>query len=125
MPIQWPEPFGLSMAEAMACGTPVIAFRRGSVPEVIKDGKTGFIVDNSAEMIMSIGKLGSIRRKDCRDHVVKNFTHEIMVDNYERVLNEIVSKKTKKSVSRKPSRKLYDDISNISRRLIGDSDIRR
>ena len=63
-PIQWDEPFGLSMAEANSCGTPVVAFRRGSVPEVVDDGKSGYIVDNSAEMIMAIEKLDKINRKD-------------------------------------------------------------
>lgn len=122
MPIQWQEPFGLSMAEAMACGTPVIAFNRGSVPEVIKNGKTGFIVDNSAEMIMAIDKLDSIRRRDCHEHVKKNFTYEIMVDNYERTLENIISNTTKKTSGRRRSgRKLYDDFSRISRRLIGDN----
>ncbi|MEO5499155.1 MAG: glycosyltransferase family 4 protein, partial [Candidatus Saccharimonadales bacterium] len=77
MPIQWQEPFGLSMAEANACGTPVIAFRRGSVPEVILDKKTGFIVDNSAEMIMAINKIDTIKRRACRDHVEKKFTEAI------------------------------------------------
>jgi glycosyltransferase involved in cell wall biosynthesis len=90
MPIQWQEPFGLSMVEAGACGTPVIAFNRGSVPEIIKDGKTGFIVDNSAEMIMAIDKLGKIRRRDCTEHIKKHFTDKIMVNEYERVLEETI-----------------------------------
>lgn len=89
MPIQWQEPFGLSMIEANACGTPVIAFRRGSVPEIIKDGKTGFIVDNSAEMILSIEKIGSLKRKDCRDHTLRHFTQHRMVKNYESALLKI------------------------------------
>lgn len=125
MPIQWQEPFGLSMAEANACGTPVIAFNRGSVPEVIRDNKTGFIVDNSAEMIMAIEKLDSINRRDCHEHVKNNFTHEIMVNNYERVLDEIVNQSSSSPSSRRPSRKLYVDLSNISRRLIGDGGLRR
>ncbi len=95
MPIQWQEPFGLSMAEANACGTPVIAFRRGSVPEVIQDKKTGFIVDNSAEMIMAINKIDTIKRKACREHVEKNFTEEIMVKKYESALKNIINEKTK------------------------------
>lgn len=89
-PIQWDEPFGLSMAEANSCGTPVVAFRRGSVPEVVDDGKSGYIVDNSAEMIMAIEKLNKINRKDCAARVRKHFSEEIMVSNYERVLQEII-----------------------------------
>lgn len=90
VPIQWQEPFGLSMIEAGACGTPVIAFNRGSVPEIIKDGKTGYIVNNSAEMILAIEKLSAIKRKDCRDHIVKNFSTTTMVENYEAILQQII-----------------------------------
>ncbi|HXH04856.1 MAG TPA: glycosyltransferase family 4 protein, partial [Candidatus Nitrosotenuis sp.] len=102
MPIQWSEPFGLSMIEANACGTPVIAFSRGSVPEIVEDGKTGFIVDNSAEMIMAVEKIKQIKRKNCRDHVEKKFTQEIMFKNYEIVLSNIVelSKSKKKAPTR-------------------------
>ena len=59
-PIDWPEPFGLVMIEAMACGTPVIAYRRGSVPEVIDDGVTGFIVDSEEEALAAIGRVGEL-----------------------------------------------------------------
>lgn len=96
MPIQWQEPFGLAMIEAGACGTPVIAFNRGSVPEIIKHGKTGFIVNNSAEMIMAIEKLPSIKRKDCRDHIVVNFSMEKMITGYESALRNIVGDQAQK-----------------------------
>jgi len=86
VPIQWEEPFGLTMAEAMSCGTPVIAFRRGSVPEVIDDGKTGFIVDNTTAMIEAVHKVGTISRKQCRKHVETRFSLDHMIDNYEKVL---------------------------------------
>ena len=65
-PIDWPEPFGLVMIEAMACGTPVIAFDRGSVPEVMDDGVTGFIVDNEDEAVAAIGRLGELDRAKVR-----------------------------------------------------------
>lgn len=119
MPIQWQEPFGLSMAEANACGTPVIAFNRGAVPEVIVDGKTGFIVDNSAEMILSIAKLNKIKRKDCRDHVEKNFSKERMVDNYAAVFEEIVRISGKKKPSRAAAnrQRIQSGINKISRRI--------
>lgn len=94
VPIQWEEPFGLTMAEANACGTPVIAFQRGAVPELIIDGKNGFIVNNTAEMIMAVEKLGKINRDDCREHAVKNFSIERMVDGYDRALAKITSKQT-------------------------------
>ena len=90
MPIRWEEPFGLTMAESMSCGTPVIAFRRGSVPEIIEDGKTGFIVENTSEMIETIENISKIKRSDCRHHVERNFTIENMVNHYETVLHSII-----------------------------------
>ena len=60
MPIDWPEPFGLVMIEAMACGTPVIAFSRGSVPEIVEDGRTGFIVANEEEAVQAVSRLPQI-----------------------------------------------------------------
>ena len=96
VPIRWEEPFGLTMAEAMSCGTPVIAFRRGSVPEVVKDGKTGFIVENTAEMIGAIENISKINRQDCRTHVEKNFTKTRMVNNYEKVLHNLITNKEQK-----------------------------
>lgn len=92
-PIRWQEPFGLVMIEAMACGTPVIAFKNGSVPEVIEHGKTGFIVENEEEMIEAIKNVDKIRREDCRKHVEKNFNIEKMIDGYEDVYEKIFSGK--------------------------------
>jgi glycosyltransferase involved in cell wall biosynthesis len=65
-PIDWPEPFGLVMIEAMACGTPVVAWRNGSVPEVIEDGVTGFVVDSVDEAVRAVGRVGELDRRDCR-----------------------------------------------------------
>lgn len=120
VPIQWQEPFGLGMAEANACGTPVIAFNRGSVPELVKDKQTGFIVNNSAEMIMAIEKLPSIKRKDCREHAVANFSIEKMVKNYDTVLREIIGKKqkTKKRSAPETGRAIHQRVRKISRRLL-------
>jgi len=89
-PTIWEEPFGLVMIEAMACGTPVIAFSKGSVPEVIKHNKTGFVVKNEKEMIAAIKKIDQINRADCREHIENNFTVEKMVDGYERVYEKIM-----------------------------------
>jgi glycosyltransferase involved in cell wall biosynthesis len=115
VPIRWEEPFGLTMAEAMACGTPVIAFRRGSVPEVVKDGKTGFIVENTAEMIEAIENIDRINRQDCRTHVEKNFTNTRMVNNYEKVLYSLAPDTTPKAKAfiknvRRISKKVADQL---------------
>lgn len=82
-PVLWKEPFGLTMIEAMACGTPVIAFNQGAVPEVITNGKTGFIVNNVSEMVEKINEIDSINRIDCRKHVEEQFSLEKMVSHYE------------------------------------------
>jgi len=79
LPLQWEEPFGLTLTESMAAGTPVIAFDRGSAKEVIKDGKTGFLVKNIEEMIKAIKKINKIKREDCRKWVEEKFTNERMV----------------------------------------------
>lgn len=92
MPIQWEEPFGLVMTEAMACGTPVIAFRRGSVPEVVMDGQTGFIVDDVAAMAAAVQKISMINRTACRDHVQKNFSIETMIDGYEQAYYQMLDR---------------------------------
>ena len=92
-PIQWEEPFGLVMIEAMACGTPVIAFRKGAVPEVIKDKETGFIVNNIDEMAKKINKIDIIERKKCREWVIENFNVEKMVNGYEKIYYKILNKK--------------------------------
>ncbi len=92
-PIQWEEPFGLVMIEAMACGTPVIAFNRGAVPEVVKDGKTGFIVRNEKEMISAVKKIKQINRKDCRKHVEEKFSTEKMAIEYEKIYKKLIKRK--------------------------------
>jgi glycosyltransferase involved in cell wall biosynthesis len=90
-PIDWDEPFGLVMTESMACGTPVIARPRGSVPEVIVDGETGFIVDTVEEMAEAIGKLGTIDPKACRRLVEEKFSARPMVEGYVRAFERATS----------------------------------
>jgi glycosyltransferase involved in cell wall biosynthesis len=68
-PIEWPEPFGLVMIEAMACGTPVIAFASGSVPEVVENGATGFIVEGEAQAVEAVAKLDQIDRRGVRARI--------------------------------------------------------
>lgn len=89
-PVTWPEPFGLTMIETMVCGTPVIAFKLGSIPEVIEDGKTGFVVLNEDEMLKAIGKIDSIDRAYCRKYSLKNFSAKTMTDNYEKIYYRIL-----------------------------------
>ena len=80
--INFDEPFGLSVIEAMACGTPVIAARRGSMPELIVDGVTGFLVDSADEAVEAIARAGEIDRAACRAHVATRFSVERMADDY-------------------------------------------
>lgn len=116
LPIQWEEPFGLVITEAMACGTPVVAFARGSVPEIIKDGETGFMVNPSNEdirgnwIIKKTGLEGLVEateriysmnkdkyqemRRACYEHVKTYFTVESMLDSYEEVYKQVLSNKT-------------------------------
>jgi len=81
-PIDWPEPFGLVMIEAMACGTPVIAYRSGSVPEVMDHGVSGFVVDGEAEAIEAMGRLGELDRRTVRAQFEKRFTARRMAKEY-------------------------------------------
>jgi glycosyltransferase involved in cell wall biosynthesis len=82
VPIDWPEPFGLVMIEAMACGTPVIAFNRGSVPEVIDDGLTGFIVEDINGAIGAVDRLGHLSREKIRLQFEERFTARRMAQDY-------------------------------------------
>jgi len=93
-PIDWDEPFGLVMTEAMACGTPVIATPRGSVPEVVADGETGFVVsveNYPAEAAAALGRLGEIDPDACRRRVEERFSKEAMVAGYEAVFERLVA----------------------------------
>lgn len=92
-PISWHEPFGLVMIESMACGTPVVAYNAGSVPEVIKDGKTGFVVDPDSGvdgLVHAIRETDRIQRGDCRSRVVENFSKDKMVEGYIEVYKKIL-----------------------------------
>jgi glycosyltransferase involved in cell wall biosynthesis len=108
-PIQWEEPFGLVMIESMSCGTPVIAYNRGSVSEIVKDGVTGFIIDSDDTdrpgrgswvikkqgvegLVEAIKRVGEISRAECRKHVEEKFTIEKMVEGYEAVYQKVIGK---------------------------------
>lgn len=89
-PIQWPEPFGLVMIESMACGTPVIAFRNGSVDEVMQDGVSGFIVESVEEALAAAGRTDQIDRAGCRRYFEQTFTVQRMVDGYLKVYQRLM-----------------------------------
>ena len=90
-PVQWEEPFGLTTVEAMACGTPVISLHRGAAPEIIEDGKSGFVVQSVGEMIEAVQKIDQIKRRDCRERVIKAFSYERMIDQYEQAFCELLA----------------------------------
>jgi glycosyltransferase involved in cell wall biosynthesis len=89
-PIDWPEPFGLTMVESMATGTPVIAYRAGSVPEVVVDGVTGFICDSIKEMVEAIPRVAGLDRSASRLHVERNFSAAPMASGYEAAYSVVV-----------------------------------
>jgi len=90
-PSRWEEPFGLVMPESMACGTPVIALNYGAAPEVIVNGKTGFVVDTEEQMIKAAKKIGQIKSKDCRRYVEENFSPEKMTKEYLAIYKKIAA----------------------------------
>ena len=89
-PISFDEPFGMSVAEAMMCGTPVIAYNRGSMAELILDKKTGFLVNSTDEAVNAISKVKNINRKDCRQWAASAFSSEKMVEGYMEVYKSIL-----------------------------------
>jgi glycosyltransferase involved in cell wall biosynthesis len=91
-PINFNEPFGLSVVEAMACGTPVVAFNKGSMPEVISDGKSGFLVNSIKEAVKALKKVKTIDRLDCRKWVEEKFNVKRMVKDYIHLYEKILSK---------------------------------
>ncbi|MCR8473797.1 MAG: glycosyltransferase, partial [Crenarchaeota archaeon] len=89
-PVQYEEFFGLAMVEALACGTPVIGFAKGSVREIVKNGVTGFVVNNEDEMVETIKKLHIIDPLACRRDVEKKFSAENMVKKYEEIYEKLL-----------------------------------
>jgi glycosyltransferase involved in cell wall biosynthesis len=90
-PVDWPEPFGLVMVEAMACGTPVIARPCGAVPEVVVDGRTGFLGSSLLELAEAVKRTDEIDRAECRRHVERQFSVARMADGYEAVYRRLVA----------------------------------
>jgi len=94
VPVDWPEPFGLVMIEAMACGTPVIAFDRGSIPEVVEDGLTGFIVRDEADAVAAVEKLPRLTRPRVRRRFEERFTARRMAQDYLSVYRQLIAEDT-------------------------------
>ena len=90
MPIDWPEPFGLVMVEALACGTPVIAWRHGAVPEILDDGVTGFVVEGMRQAIEAAENIGTISRQRCRETFEQRFSARVMARAYLDVYRELI-----------------------------------
>lgn len=116
-PVQWEEPFGLTTIEAMASGTPVITLRRGAGPEIIENGKTGFVCESVSEMVAAVAKLDQIDRKACRKRVEKEFSYEVMVRHYEKVLSEFIASQTQR---RLPMRIVPKTLSEQVRQVLRD-----
>lgn len=93
-PISWEEPFGMVFVESMACGTPVIVYNRGAAPEIIKDGKTGFIVSDQQEMIKAVKRIKEIKRQDCRNHAEKYFLPEAAALKHQRIYEKEIARQT-------------------------------
>jgi glycosyltransferase involved in cell wall biosynthesis len=91
MPIEWEEPFGIVMAEAMACGTPVIGTPRGSVPEVVEDSVTGFIGETTEELAAAVGRVGELSRSKTRERCERLFSDRAIVEAYESLYENMVS----------------------------------
>lgn len=91
-PVTWSEPFGLTMIESMACGAPVIGFNNGSVPELVKEGQTGFVVTNTDQMIEAIKHIDTIDRADCRSYAVEHFSVTKMAEQYELIYKRLLAK---------------------------------
>lgn len=98
-PIQWEEPFGMVMIESLACGTPVVALRRGSVPEVVVDGLTGIVCDNPAELPRALDEVGDIEPELCRKDVASRFSPEVMAAGYERVYRGLATRRQARGLS--------------------------
>jgi glycosyltransferase involved in cell wall biosynthesis len=93
-PIDWPEPFGLVMIEAIACGTPVIAYDSGSVPEVVEQGRTGFIVTDLDDAVRAVERVSGLSRKRCREVFEERFTAARMATDYLKVYERMISRRS-------------------------------
>jgi glycosyltransferase involved in cell wall biosynthesis len=103
-PYDWPEPFGLVLIEALACGTPVLAYRRGSIPEIIDDGITGFICENPSEMVSALSRLPRIQRQHCREAFEARFMVSRMATDYVQLYEKLIAQQQKRFTKRRALR---------------------
>jgi glycosyltransferase involved in cell wall biosynthesis len=92
-PVAWDEPFGMVMIESMACGTPVISYNKGAAPELIKNGKNGFLVKSRKEMVKAIAKIDTIKRRDCRKHVEENFSPKATAEKHIKIYQKEIARR--------------------------------
>lgn len=98
-PVTWPEPFGLSMIESMACGAPVVGFNKGSIPEVIKSGVSGYVVETLDEMVEAVKQVSVISRTNCRMYALETFSAEKMADGYEEMYKLAIERNQSKDLA--------------------------
>lgn len=103
-PITWKEPFGLTMIEAMACGCPVIGFNKGSVPEVVENGRSGFVVADIDEMIDAVDHISLLDREECRRYALEKFSAAKMAEGYERMYEKIIEEKKHRAAKKDPKK---------------------
>jgi glycosyltransferase involved in cell wall biosynthesis len=120
-PIMWPEPFGLVMAEALATGTPVLAYPHGAAPEVIDDGKTGFLCRDEADMVTAIGRVGQIDRAECRAVAEQRFSLQRMARDYARLYRRVLDDRSgpgarhaANTISRSPHTRNVNDCATLT-----------
>jgi glycosyltransferase involved in cell wall biosynthesis len=99
-PIDWPEPFGMVMVEALACGTPVLAMNRGSVPEVLRHGVSALVGNSVEELITLAPQLGLLNRRACRQEADRRFSSRIMADGYEQVYQRVIAERQSEEITR-------------------------
>jgi glycosyltransferase involved in cell wall biosynthesis len=100
-PIDWPEPFGLVMIEALACATPILGRPRGSVPEIVRDSVTGFHCETVDDFVAAIDRIGAIDRKACRADFEERFTADVMATQYEAIYERVASREAELPVLRR------------------------
>ncbi len=102
-PVSFREPFGLTLIEAMACGCPIVAFGRGSIRELVLQGKTGFVVEDTEEMVEAVTSIDLIDRRECRRHALENFNAHRMAKGYEQIYQSIIQQRKPRSRTAKAS----------------------